>query len=132
MWNTPIASAAIAVIASGLVTAWLLRLTATITFVFVALATRNLANIIDSHTAGEQRDGQEEANKEHRNGHKYPGEWLESNIAERLEYTGAEDCNRDPVENTEEITDQKMIENTGDTDQKNNGRGLAELDLHST
>jgi hypothetical protein len=52
-------------------------------------------------------------------------------MAQSLEDTGAEDCDWDPVENTEEITDQKMVENTGDADQKNNGCGLAEFDLHS-
>jgi hypothetical protein len=104
------------VIASGLVAVWLLWLTSAITSVFVAPIARNLTNIIDSHTAGEKRNGQEEADKEYRNGHKDPGNRFESNMAENLENTGAEDRNGDPVENTEEITDQKMVENTGHTD----------------
>jgi len=60
LWNTPIASAAIAVIASGLVAVGLLWFTTTATIVFMALTARNLANIINSHTAGEQRNRQEE------------------------------------------------------------------------
>jgi hypothetical protein len=84
----------VAVIASGLITARLLLFvsTATITSVFVASTARNFANIVDSHTAGEQRNGQEEADKEHRNGHKYPGNRFEPNMAQSLEDTGAEDC----------------------------------------
>ena len=117
LWNTATASASIAVIASGLVAVWfLLWLTTAITSVFVALATRNLANIIDSHTTGEQCNGQEETDQKHRNGHKYPGQWFESDMAQSLEDTGAEDCDGDPVENTEEIGGQKMVENTGHTD----------------
>lgn len=103
-------------IASGLIAVGLLRFTTTATFVFVAPTARNLANIIDSHTAGEQCYGQKEANKEHRNGHKDPGYRFETDVAESLEDTGAEDCDGDPVENTEKIADQKMVENTGDTD----------------
>jgi hypothetical protein len=121
------------VIASGLITARLLLFvtTATVTSVFVASAARNFTNIVDSHTASEQRNGQEEADKEHRNGHKDPGNRFEADVAESLEDAGTEDCDGDPVENTEKITDQKMVENTGDADQKNNGRRLAEFDLHS-
>ena len=83
---------------------------------FVAPTARNFANIIDSHTAGEQSNGQEETDKEHRNGHKYPGNRFEPNMTESLENASAEDCDGDPIENTEEITDQKMVENTGDAD----------------
>lgn len=97
----------------------------------MAPATRDFADIVDPHTAGEQGNGQEETDKKHRNGHKDPGDRFETNVAEGLEYTGAEDRNGDPIENAEKIADQKMVENTGDTDQKNNGCGLAEFDLHS-
>lgn len=86
--------------------------------------TRNLHYIFDPHPASEECNCQEEANNQYRNQHKHPRDGLEATVAQSLEYTCTEDTDSDPPDHTVKITDYKMVERTGDGNQKNGRRRL--------
>ena len=83
-------------VAAGFVTTGLL-LTAT-SIITLALKTGDFAYVIDAHTAGKQSNGKEETDNKNRDGHKYPGNGFKSGVTEGLEYTGAQNSDNRPVQ----------------------------------
>jgi hypothetical protein len=58
---------------------------------------------VDAHTAGEEGDGQEEADDEHGDQHENPCEWLYSAKAEGLKDTCTDDAYHEPPHKTVHI-----------------------------
>ena len=81
--------------------------------------------IANADTAREDCHRQEKTDNEDRNRHEKPRDGFETGGAESLEYTGANNSDKTPMQYSHKTTGYEMIQNTGDTDQKNNGCGLA-------
>ena len=61
-----------------------------------AAVARELHEVIDPHPAGEQSDGQKEADNKYGNHHEYPGYRFDTAHAEALKEAGAECADEEP------------------------------------
>ena len=93
--HTPSATASVTVVAPGLVTPrFLLFASAS---VLTAPVTGHFTYVVYTHAASEQSNCQKETNDKDRKSHQYPSNRFVTDMAESLEYTGADCSNHDPI-----------------------------------
>ena len=83
-----------------------LLLTATAALGFLtAFITGSCTNILDTHTASEERNREEKTDDKYRDRHENPGHRFETGEAESLEHTGSYNSYDGPVKESREVAD---------------------------
>ena len=93
----------------------------------MALAISDL-HIPNAELAGQESNGQEEADDKHGNAREHPGNGLQAAVAETLENTRSNEAHHRPPDHRAHCTYSHMVEHAGDGHQKNRTSRLAETE----